>query len=121
MSKDKRLYTFLVVPTRSSKVRQFSIHHNVLYTAGGCLVVLLVLTIYGAVRLAQTETTNFRNYSLKAENRKLKEENDAYQNSYAKLKGQISYIEDMSKDLARQAKMEHSPEIDEQVGIGGPE
>ena len=121
MSKDKRLYTFLVVPTRSSKVRQFSIHHNVLYAAGGCLVALLALTVYGAVRLAQTETTNFRNYSLKAENRKLKEENDAYQNSYAKLKGQISYIEDMSKDLARQAKMEHSPEIDEQVGIGGPE
>jgi murein DD-endopeptidase MepM/ murein hydrolase activator NlpD len=121
MSKDKRLYTFLILPTRSSKVRQFSIHHNVLYAAGGCLTALLVLTVYGAVRLAQTETTNFRNYSLRAENRKLKEENDAYQNSYAKLKGQISYIEDMSKDLARQAKMEHSPEIDEQVGIGGPE
>jgi murein DD-endopeptidase MepM/ murein hydrolase activator NlpD len=121
MSKDKRLYTFLILPTRSSKVRQFSIHHNVLYAAGGCLAALLVLTVYGAVRLAQTETTNFRNYSLRAENRKLKEENDAYQNSYAKLKGQISYIEDMSKDLARQAKMEHSPEIDEQVGIGGPE
>jgi len=121
MSKDKRLYTFLIVPTRSSKVRQFSIHHNVIYAAGACLVFFFALTIYGAVRLTQTETTNFRNYSLKAENRRLKEENDAYQNSYAKLKGQISYIEDMSKNLARQANMEHSPEIDEQIGIGGPE
>jgi murein DD-endopeptidase MepM/ murein hydrolase activator NlpD len=121
MSGDKRLYTFLVVPTRSSKVRQFSIHHNVLYAAGGCLVIILALIIYGAVRLAQTETTNLINSSLKSENRKLKEENDAYQNSYAKLKGQISYIGDMSKELARQAKIDRSPEIDEQVGIGGPE
>jgi murein DD-endopeptidase MepM/ murein hydrolase activator NlpD len=121
MSKEKRLYTFLIAPTRSSKVHQYSIHHNFLYAAGGCLVVILALTIYGATRLAQTEAINFSNLSLKSENARLKQENDAYQNSYAKLKGQISYIEDMSKELARQAKMEHAPEIDEQVGIGGPE
>jgi murein DD-endopeptidase MepM/ murein hydrolase activator NlpD len=121
MSKDKRLYTFLIAPTRSSKVRQFSIHHNVLYVAAGLLVLLLAITIYGAARLAQTEAINFSNFALKAENAKLKEQNDAYQNSYAKLKGQISYVEDMSKELARQARMEQSPEIDEQVGIGGPE
>src|SRR5215208_2472653 len=82
MSKDRRLYTFLIVPTRSAKVRQYSIHHNVLYAAGGCLVILVALIVYGALRLAQTETTNFRNYSLKSENRRLKEENDAFQNSY---------------------------------------
>jgi murein DD-endopeptidase MepM/ murein hydrolase activator NlpD len=121
VSKDKRLYTFLIAPTRSSKVRQFSIHHNILYAAGGSLVVILVLTIYGATRLAQTEAINFSNLTLKSENAKLKQENDAFQNSYAKLKGQISYVEDMSKELARQAKMERTPEIDEQVGIGGPE
>ncbi|HEX8091971.1 MAG TPA: peptidoglycan DD-metalloendopeptidase family protein [Blastocatellia bacterium] len=121
MSKDNRLYTFLIVPTRSSKVRQFSIHHNVLYVAGGCLVILLALMVYSAMRLAQTEAINFSNLALKADNARLKEENDAFQNSYAKLKGQISYIEDMSKELARQAKMERMTEIDEQVGIGGPE
>lgn len=121
MSKDKRLYTFLIAPTRSSKVRQFSIHHNVLYAAGGSLVVFLALTIYGAARLAQTEAINFSNLALKSENARLKGENDAYQNSYAKLKAQISYVEDMSRELARQAKMERAPEIDEQVGIGGPE
>ena len=121
MSKDNRLYTFLIAPTRSSKVRQFSIHHNVIYAAGGFIVVLLALTIYGAMRLAQTEAISFSNRALKAENARLKEENDAFENSYAKLKGQISYIDDMSKELARQAKMERTPEIDEQVGIGGPE
>jgi murein DD-endopeptidase MepM/ murein hydrolase activator NlpD len=121
VSKDKRLYTFLIAPTRSSKVRQFSIHHNVIYAVGGFVVVLLALTIYGATRLAQTEAISFSNRALKAENARLKEENDAFENSYAKLKGQISYIEDMSKELARQAKMERTAEIDEQVGIGGPE
>jgi murein DD-endopeptidase MepM/ murein hydrolase activator NlpD len=121
MSKDKRLYTFLIAPTRSSKVHQFSIHHNVIYAAGTCLILFLAITIYGATRLAQTEAISFNNLTLKAENAKLKEQNDAYQNSYAKLKGQISYVEDMSKELARQANMEHTPEIDDQVGIGGPE
>jgi murein DD-endopeptidase MepM/ murein hydrolase activator NlpD len=58
---------------------------------------------------------------LKAENLRLKQDNDAYQNSYSRLKSQISYVEDMSKELSRQARMEHSSEIDEQIGIGGPE
>jgi len=121
MSKDNRLYTFLIAPTASSKVRQFSFHRNLIYIVGGFLLTLMLLTIYGAIRLGQTEALSLKNGSLKAENRKLKEENDAYQNSYSKLKEQISYIGDMSKELARQARMDHTPEIDQQIGIGGPE
>lgn len=121
MSKDKRLYTFLIALTPSSKVRQFSFHHNLLYIAGGVLGVIGLLTIYGAIRLAQTEALNLRNSSLKAENARLKEENQSYQNSYAKLKGQIDYIGDMSKELARQAKLDRTPEVDQIVGTGGPE
>jgi murein DD-endopeptidase MepM/ murein hydrolase activator NlpD len=80
-----------------------------------------VLIIYGAVRLGQHEALNLKYLSVKSENETLKQTNDAYQNSYARLKGQISYVQDMSKELARKARMEHSPEIDELVGIGGPE
>jgi len=80
-----------------------------------------VLFVYGAFRLAQHEALNLRYLSVKAENETLKQNNDAYENSYARLRGQISYVEDMSKELARKARMEHSPEIDELVGIGGPE
>jgi murein DD-endopeptidase MepM/ murein hydrolase activator NlpD len=58
---------------------------------------------------------------VKAENHQLKQTNEAYQNSYAKLKGQISYIEDMSRELTRQAKMERPSDMDNRVGIGGPE
>lgn len=121
MPNDNRVYTFLISPSRTSKVRQLSIHRNLLGAAAASTIILLALIIYGAVRLAQHEALNLKYMSVKAENESLKQTNDAYENSYAKLKGQISYVEDMSKELARKARMEHSPEIDDLVGIGGPE
>lgn len=121
MSKDNRVYTFLISPSRTSKVRQLSIHRSVLRAAAGFVIISLALIIYGAVRLGQHEALNLKYLSVKAENESLKHANDAYENSYARLKGQISYVEDMSKELARKARMEHSPETDELVGIGGPE
>jgi murein DD-endopeptidase MepM/ murein hydrolase activator NlpD len=121
MSKENRVYTFLISPSRTSKVRQLSIHRNAIYAAAGVIVFFLLGAMYGAVRLASHEALNLKYLSVKAENESLKQTNDAYQNSYARLKGQISYVEDMSKELARKARMEHSPETDELVGIGGPE
>lgn len=121
MSNDNRIYTFLISPSRTSKVRQLSIHRNIVRGAAGFFLISIALVIYGAVRLAQHEALNLKYLAVKSENESLKHTNDAYQNSYAKLKGQISYVEDMSKELARKARMEHSPEIDELVGIGGPE
>jgi murein DD-endopeptidase MepM/ murein hydrolase activator NlpD len=121
MAKDNRVYTVLISPSRTSKVRQISIHRNILRAVAGTFLVTLVLVMYGLARLGQHEALNLKYLSVKAENESLKQTNDAYQNSYSKLKGQISYIEDMSKELARSAKMQHSPETDELVGIGGPE
>lgn len=121
MAKDNRIYTVLISPSRTSKVRQLSIHRNIIRAGATIFVVALVVVTYGVARLGQHEALNLRYLSVKAENESLKQTNDAYQNSYAKLKGQISYIEDMSKELARSAKMQHSPETDELVGIGGPE
>ncbi|HXU37919.1 MAG TPA: M23 family metallopeptidase [Blastocatellia bacterium] len=121
MPKDNRIYTVLISPSRTSKVRQLSIHRNIIRGGVTFFVVALLLVTYGVARLGQHEALNLRYLSVKAENESLKQTNDAYQNSYAKLKGQISYIEDMSKELARSAKMQHSPETDDLVGIGGPE
>lgn len=121
MSKDNRVFTFVIAPTGSSKVRRFSIHHNFVYVVGGVVGAIAIFMVYGAVRLAQTEALNLKYLSTKTENEALKRENDAYGNSYSKLKGQISYIEDMSKELARQAKMEPSLDVDQKVGTGGPE
>ena len=121
MSKENPRYTVLIVPGSSSKVRQISFHRNLIYGIGGAALALALVTGYGSIRLAQTESLNIKNLALKAENQKLKEANDAYQNSYAKLKGQIDYVSDMSKEMARQAKIDRSPDIDNIVGTGGPE
>jgi murein DD-endopeptidase MepM/ murein hydrolase activator NlpD len=121
MSKDNCLYTFILATTSSSKVRRFSVHHKALRLAGGVIIVLTLVMAFGMFRLAQHESLNLKYLSAKAENEKLKKENHAYENSYAKLKGQISYIEDLSRELSRQARMEAATEVDEQVGIGGPE
>src|SRR5919205_4147654 len=121
MSKDNPRYTLLIVPGSSSKVRQISFHRNLLYGAGSVAVALTLLTGVGLVRLAQTASLGITNMNLKAENQKLKETNDAYQNSYARLKGQIDYVSDMSKEMARQAKIDRTPDMDNIVGTGGPE
>jgi murein DD-endopeptidase MepM/ murein hydrolase activator NlpD len=121
MSKDSSRYTLLIVPNSSSKVRQISFHRNLIYAVVGVAITLVLLTGYGMVRLAQTESLGIKNLSLKSENQKLKEANDAYQNSYARLKGQIDYVSDMSKEMARQAKIDRAPEVDNIVGTGGPE
>ena len=113
MSSDNRVYTFLISPSRTSKVRQLSIHRNILRGAAIGLLACVALILYGVVRLGQHEVLNLRYLAVKSENESLKQANDAYENSYARLRGQISYVEDMSKELARKAKMEHSPEIDD--------
>ncbi len=121
MPKEKRHYTFLIAPSNTSQIRRISIHHNLLYVAGGLVATVLLFAVFGAIRLANHEALNLNFMAVKAENESLKKENDAYQNNYSRLKGQISYIDDLSKELARQARMERTTEIDELVGTGGPE
>ncbi|HXG95035.1 MAG TPA: M23 family metallopeptidase [Blastocatellia bacterium] len=121
MSKDKRAYTFLLVSTSSSRIKQFRITSKTVSIAVGSGIILFGIFILAAVRLAGHEALNIKYNSVKAENEQLRQANNAYASNYEKLKGQLSYIEDMSKELARQAKMEHVAEIDEHIGIGGPE
>src|SRR5262249_62161092 len=54
-------------------------------------------------------------------NGKLKSEKDVFKNRYSKKKAQLSFIQDESKQLARQAKREPATDVDNQVGAGGPE
>src|SRR5262249_60533039 len=121
MSKNSRVYTFIIAPAGSSKVRQVSIHQKVLHIAVSVALVVIYALVYGAVRVAQTEDLGIRNQTLKSENTQLKHQNEEYESKYSRLRGKISYIEDMTRETARQAKLERSPEIDEQAGIGGPE
>ncbi|HMG33544.1 MAG TPA: M23 family metallopeptidase [Blastocatellia bacterium] len=121
MKKNEKVFTFLVAPGSTSRIKQFSIPKRAVYGGLLLLIVFFAAGFYAVTRVAQTEALNLRYAAIKAENAKLKQSNDAYETSYARLKGQISYVEDMSKELSRQAKMEHRSDIDQQVGMGGPE
>lgn len=121
MSKDNRHYTVIIAPNVSSKVLKLSIHHKAIYIAACLIVMIALIGVYAVVRVAQHESLNFAYYSVKTENERLKQDNEAFQNSYARLKNQISYIEDVSKTLARQADMENVTALETQVGTGGPE
>jgi murein DD-endopeptidase MepM/ murein hydrolase activator NlpD len=120
MSDDKRIHTFLIAHG-SSQIKQYSFNHKLLYYIGGALLVLALGCGYGFIKVVQSGSDAIQYASIKSENEKLKQENETYQNSYAKLKGQISYIGDVSKELARQARMEPGIDIDKQLGTGGPE
>jgi murein DD-endopeptidase MepM/ murein hydrolase activator NlpD len=120
MSK-RRLYTLMIVPPAAGRIRRLSIPYYSMYAAGGLVFLTVVLVVFAAVRLAQHETLDLKYQAIKAENEKLKQENEVYQNSYSKLKGQIAFIAEMSKELARQVKIDHASGIDENVGTGGPE
>jgi murein DD-endopeptidase MepM/ murein hydrolase activator NlpD len=120
MSDDKRIHTFLIAHG-SSQIKQYSFNRNLLYYAGGSLLTLVLGCGYGIIKIVQSGSDTIKYASIKSENEKLKQENETYQNSYAKLKGQISYIGDVSKELARQARMEPGFDLDKQLGAGGPE
>jgi murein DD-endopeptidase MepM/ murein hydrolase activator NlpD len=120
MSDDKRINAILIVPG-SSQVKQFSFHKNLVYIAGGSVLTLLLGCGIGVVNIITASTGFARQAALQAENNKLKQENEIYQNSYSKLKGQVAYVNDMSKELAKQAKLEPGSDIDSQLGTGGPE
>jgi murein DD-endopeptidase MepM/ murein hydrolase activator NlpD len=120
MSKDRRFYTFLIA-TSSARVKRVNLHRSIIYSSGTLISLVVLLALVGALKLVRSEALSLRYFSVKAENERLKKENESYQNSYERLKGQINYIEDTSRELARRAKMESLPEIDNKVGTGGPE
>lgn len=120
MSDDNRIQTILVLPY-SGKALQFSFEKKLIYYIGGAIGALILGSVLGIIGLIHAGSETAQIAGMKADFEKLKQENETYKNSYSKLKGQISYINDMSKELARQANMEQGPDVDKLVGAGGPE
>lgn len=120
MSENKRVYTIIIAPSTGSRIRQIAVSRKFINAAIISVLIFALALAYGLIRLAGHEALNLKFLSVKAENEQLQQANDAYTSNYEKLKGQLSYIEDMSKQLARQAKMETVPETDQYIGIGGP-
>src|SRR5262249_61010026 len=119
--KNRSVYTFLIIPSSTSRVKRLNIPVKFIYISCAVLGVLVLVSLLGAARWARDEALNLRYQSLRAENEKLKSENDVFQNRYSKLKGQLSFIQDESKQLARQAKMLPFTDVESLVGAGGPE
>jgi murein DD-endopeptidase MepM/ murein hydrolase activator NlpD len=121
MSNKKNRYDLLIIPSDTSRVKRFSVSRRAVYGAASCLAILISFVLFSTFHLSRYEALNLNYQSAKSDIEKLKSQNDAYHNSYEKMKGQLSYIQDQSKELARQAKMEPESDIDSQVGVGGPE
>jgi murein DD-endopeptidase MepM/ murein hydrolase activator NlpD len=121
MPKNTGAFTFVIIPSATSRTARLSISKRLIYGAATGLGLLLCFGVLGIVWTIKHEALIIKYASTRAENERLKTQNDVYQDSYGKLRGQISFIEDQSKELARQAKMEPVADVDDQVGVGGPE
>jgi murein DD-endopeptidase MepM/ murein hydrolase activator NlpD len=121
MSKNKDTFTFLIVPSATSRITKLAISKQLVYGVSSALAVLLAFGVLGIFWMVRHEALSLKYSGAKQEIDKLRAQNDVYQDSYSKLKGQISFIEDQSKELAREAKMEPISDVDSKVGVGGPE
>jgi len=121
MSNKKNRYDLLIIPSDTSRVKRFSISRRAVYSGASSLAILALYVLFSTFQLSRYEALNLNYMMARSENERLRSENDVYHNSIEKIKGQMSYIQDRSKDNARQAKMEPQSDIDSQVGVGGPE
>jgi murein DD-endopeptidase MepM/ murein hydrolase activator NlpD len=121
MSNKQNRFDLLIIPSDTSRVKRFSVSRRAVYGGSMCLAILVVFVLFSTYHLSRYEALNLSFTMTKADNERLRSENDVYHNSLEKLKGQVSYIQDRSKEMARQAKMEPQADIDSQVGVGGPE
>jgi len=121
MSNKKNRYDLLIIPSDTSRVKRFSISRRTVYGGASSLALLVIFVLFSTYHLSQYEALNLKYVMAQADLERLKGENDIYHASVEKLKGQVSYIQDRSKEMARQAKMEPQADIDSQVGVGGPE
>jgi murein DD-endopeptidase MepM/ murein hydrolase activator NlpD len=121
MSNKQNRYDLLIIPSDTSRVKRFSISRRAVYGGATSLATLVVFVLFSTYHLSRYEALNLSYAVAQNEAEKLKSENDIYKNRLEKLKGQVSYIQDRSKEVARQAKLEPQADVDSQVGVGGPE
>jgi murein DD-endopeptidase MepM/ murein hydrolase activator NlpD len=119
MTRDDRLYAFIVARTSRSrsKIRRISIHKRWLKAATAlmCLVLCAALYgLYGMFRAAQHLKTEQENSRLRVENEKQRQQLE-------KLENRVDAIEDTSRRIAEISGTPATPEgAGEARGAGGP-
>lgn len=126
MTRDDRLYAFIVARTSRSrsKIRRISIHKGWLKAASAflCLVMCAALYgLYGMFRAAQ-------HLKIEQENSRLRVENEKQRQQLEKLENRVDAIEDTSRRIAEisgsttpaQNETETKPQGTSERGAGGP-
>lgn len=119
MTRDDRLYAFIVAHTSRSRarIRRISIHKRWLKVSGAIALVVLCAALYGVYGLVH-ETTHAE---VERENARLKAENAKQREQLNKLEDRVEAIEDASRRLKEISGVEEQAEPEAELrGAGGP-
>jgi murein DD-endopeptidase MepM/ murein hydrolase activator NlpD len=125
MTRDDRLYAFIVARTSRSrsKIRRISIHKRWLKAATALLCLMLCAALYGLYGMFR----DAQHLKIEQENSRLRVENEKQRRQLEKLENRVDAIEDTSRRIAEisgqtsvQGANETKPEGTSARGAGGP-
>ena len=119
MTRDDRLYAFIVAHTSRSRarIRRISIHRRWLKISAAALLVLLCAALYGVYGLLQQPT----HAAVERENERLRAENAKQREQLNKLEDRVDAIEDASRRLKEISGVEEEQAAEAELrGAGGP-
>ena len=119
MHEDNRFYTFVFAPTASSRFRQFSLHHNILFGILGLAVVGLLTVGYGAYRLTKHAVLVAKLNLKEREIRELREKNQEAESKYSQINTRLLALDFTQRKLAEASGVSR-PADASVIGQGGP-
>ncbi|MBX7222377.1 MAG: M23 family metallopeptidase [Blastocatellia bacterium] len=120
--RDQRFYTLFLAPGATSKIRQVHIPFSVIYTVCSFAVIGVLTTAIGIGWLVQKAMALSEMSFVRTQNRELKHENHELKLRYDDLNQRVTAIQDISKELAAQAKLPQAAEPPiARNAAGGPE
>ena len=117
MTKDERLYAFIVARTSRSRsrIRRISIHKRWLKASAGVFALLLCAAVYGLYSLSH----GIGHLHLEDENKRLQMENEKQRQQLDNLKNRVEAVEDASRRLAEISGVDEDQQ-ETARGAGGP-
>ncbi|PYS82084.1 MAG: hypothetical protein DMF67_14245 [Acidobacteria bacterium] len=118
MSKDERLYAFIVSRTSRSRssIRRFSVHKRWVKASALAAALVFCAAAYGVYGLTQ-QAVRAR---IEEENNRLRIENERQRQKLQKLENRVDAIEDASRRLSEMSGTSHEEEGTSTHGAGGP-
>jgi murein DD-endopeptidase MepM/ murein hydrolase activator NlpD len=120
VNQDKRFYTFVFAPNAKAQFRRISLHYNVIYAVLGLAVIGLISAILGVVGFTRYAYLATRYNLEKSRNRQLTEENLEAKQNQDRYVSRLALLETTSRKLAEVSGVEHTAEVNNKIGSGGP-